>query len=146
MDKTATIRIPKVCTGIQAAILAVFPKAQAIYLYGSYGTDREWPSSDVDIAILLPHAVAKAEGSLALHPLRFRLEHLLGRHVDLANLRLVSTVLQKEVVAADRAVYVGDDHATAEFELLTYSLYQKLNEERREILKAFRESGEAYHL
>lgn len=31
-----------------------------------------------------------------------------------------------------------------EFEMLTLSLYQKLNEERKEILAAFRETGRAY--
>jgi predicted nucleotidyltransferase len=25
----------------------------AIYLFGSYGTEQEWPESDVDIAVLL---------------------------------------------------------------------------------------------
>ncbi len=35
-------------------ILAQFPDTQAIYLFGSFGTEHEWPASDVDIALLLP--------------------------------------------------------------------------------------------
>ena len=33
-------------------ILERFPKTQAIYLFGSYGTDNEWPNSDADVLIL----------------------------------------------------------------------------------------------
>ena len=35
-------------------ILESYPNTQAIYLFGSWGTEDEWPSSDVDIAVLLP--------------------------------------------------------------------------------------------
>ena len=35
-------------------VLEHYPLAQAIYLFGTYGTVDEWPDSDVDIAVLLP--------------------------------------------------------------------------------------------
>ncbi|MBK6563551.1 nucleotidyltransferase domain-containing protein [Candidatus Amarobacter glycogenicus] len=34
-------------------ILQHYPTTQAIYLFGSFGTADEWPTSDVDIAVLL---------------------------------------------------------------------------------------------
>ena len=83
------------------AILQRYPTAQAIYLFGSYGTPDEWADSDVDIALLLPHRDAKQAGSLALTDLHLALEDMLQRSVDLINLRRVSTVLQKEVVGED---------------------------------------------
>ena len=126
------------------AITAAYPEVQAIYLFGSYGTEDEWPTSDVDIAVLLPPSVAKATSSLAMSALRFDLQSLLRRDVDLVNVRRVSTVLQKEVVAADRRIYCADLHAADEFEMLTLSFYIKLNEERREILEQFHETGRAY--
>jgi uncharacterized protein len=55
--------------------------------------------------------------------------------VDLINLRQVSTVLQKEVIAADRRIYLADEYAAAEFEMLTLSYYQKLNKERATIIR-----------
>ncbi len=116
-------------------ILTHYPQTQAIYLFGSYQTDDEQPTSDVDIAILLPPRQAKAAGSLALSALRSELEAYLERDVDLINLRRVSTVLQKEVVAADRRIYCADAYAAAEFEMLTFSYYQKLNEERSNIIR-----------
>jgi hypothetical protein len=88
--------------------------------------------------------VAKQVGSLALSRLRVDLEGLLRRDVDLINVRLVSTVFQKEIIAAERRIYCADEAAAAEFEMLVLSFYQKLNEERREILEAFFESGRAY--
>jgi uncharacterized protein len=135
MDKTKDI---------VEAILAVYPDTQAIYLFGSYGTADEWPDSDVDMALLLPPAAAKEAGSLLLGELHLALQSLLKKELDLLNLRQVSTVMQKEVVFSGRRIYCADEYATAEFEMLVLSFYQKLNEERREILEAFRESKRAY--
>ena len=35
-------------------VLAHYPAAQGVYLFGSYGTADERPDSDVDVALLLP--------------------------------------------------------------------------------------------
>ena len=116
-------------------ILAHYPETQVIYLFGSYQTADEQPTSDADVALLLPPQQAKAAGSLALSALRSELEACLGRDVDLINLRQAPTVLQKEVVAAERRIYLADEYAAAEFEMLTLSFYQKLNEERGNIIR-----------
>lgn len=129
---------------IVQTILIHFPQVQAVYLFGSYGTEDERPSSDVDIAILLPPEQAKAAGSLLLGELHLALAELLGKEVDLVNLRQVSTVFQKEIVMTGQQIHCADAYAADEFEMLTLSYYQKLNEERREILAAFAESGRAY--
>ncbi len=120
---------------IVRSILEHYPTAQAIYLFGTYGTADEWPNSDVDLAVLLPPQEAKAAGFLALSALHLELESLLKKEVDLINLRRASTVLQKEVIIADRRIYQADEYATDEFEMLTLSYYQKLNEERAEIIE-----------
>lgn len=116
------------------AILSHHPAAQAIYLFGSFGTENERDDSDVDVALLLAPDEAKRAGSLLQSGLCLDLENLLGRNVDLINLRCVSTVLQKEIIAADRRIHDGDTKAADEFEMLTLSQYQKLNEERAEIV------------
>lgn len=131
---------------IVQAVLKSHPDTQAIYLFGSYGTADEWPDSDVDIALLLPPAKAKTAGSLAMGEPRFELEALLGKTVDLINVRQVSTVFQKEIIFAGRRIYTGDEYAAEEFEMLTLSFYQKLNEERREILDEFWRTGRAYQI
>ena len=124
-------------------VLSHYPDVQAIYLFGSYGTEGEWPNSDVDIALLLSPERAKSEKHLILSPCRFDLEKALDRDVDLLNARQVSTVFQKEIIYG-RLVYCLDRYAVDEFEMLTLSYYQKLNEERREILEAFFRTGRAY--
>jgi predicted nucleotidyltransferase len=126
---------------IVQAVLAFYPRVEAVYLFGSFGTDGELPGSDADIAILLPPREAAAGGALGLIETRFALEKVLGREVDLVNLRRVPTVLQKEVILAERRIYFGDSFAADTFEMLVLSLYQKLNEERRGILEEGLRSG-----
>ena len=65
--------------------LAHYPAIQGIYLFGFYGTENEWPTSDVDIALLLPHAQAVRERHIDLSPCRTELESALRREVDLVN-------------------------------------------------------------
>jgi predicted nucleotidyltransferase len=129
---------------IVRSILDYYPTAQAIYLFGTYGTADEWPDSDVDIAVLLRPEEARQQPQLTLTPCHLALADALGRPVDLLNAREVSTVSQKEIVASGRRLYCADDDAAAEFEMLTLSLYQKLNEERKAILESFQETGKAY--
>jgi predicted nucleotidyltransferase len=126
---------------IAQTVLRHYPSAQAIYLFGSSQTEDEWPDSDVDIAVLLSPEESKKAGSLAMSELRFALESLLGKDVDVINLRFVPTTLQKEVVIADRRIHTGDQYETEKLEMLTLSFYQKLNEERAEIVESAMAEG-----
>ncbi|MCK5241460.1 nucleotidyltransferase domain-containing protein [bacterium] len=116
-------------------ILKHYPDVQAIYFFGSYGTENEWPDSDVDIALLFTPQKAEKAGSLTRSDLYFELDRSLKKQVDLVNLRAVNTVFQKEIIMADRRIYCQDERAADEFEMLTISKYQKLNEERKEIIE-----------
>ncbi len=125
-------------------ILKHYPEVQAIYLFGSRAMGNEWPDSDVDIAVLLPPVQAKSEKNLAFSDCCYELMKLMNCEVDLLNARLVSTVFQKEILATGWVIYCADQYAMEEFEMLTLSYYQKLNEERKEILQSFNETGRAY--
>jgi len=125
-------------------MLHYYPAAQAIYLFGTCGTADEWPASDVDLALLLPYQTAQQQPYLMLTPCHYDLEAALDKSVDLVNLREVDTVFQHEIVTSGRRIYVADDNALGEFEMLTLSFYQKLNEERAAILEEFRKTGKAY--
>jgi len=127
-------------------LLQHYPAAQAIYLFGTHGTADEWPESDVDIALLLPPDEAKREVRMPFGEARADLERFLGKDVDLVNLRLVSTVFQKEIVMADRRVFCADAYAADEFETLVISRYQKLNEERADILAEGLRNGRFYNV
>jgi predicted nucleotidyltransferase len=125
-------------------VLEHYPSAQAIYLFGTYGTPDERPESDVDVAVLLPDPEARRNPNLMLTPCHDALAEALGRSVDLVNSRTVSTVFQKEILQSGRLIFSGDENAVAEFEMLTLSFYQKLNEERKGILDDFQKTGRAY--
>lgn len=123
-----------------------FPNVQGIYLFGSHGTEQARPESDIDIALLLPPAEAKQAGDLRASTCATQLTLALRKEVDLVNARLASTVLQKEIFGGNRLIDCADRHAVDEFEMLTLSYYQELNEERREILEQFRQTGRAYNV
>ena len=125
-------------------MLEHYPDAQAIYVFGSYSAENEWPDSDLDIGLLLPPVQAGNELFSALSPCSMSLADCVGKDVDLINVHQVSTVFQKEITTTGRLLYCADQYATDEFEMLVLSYYQKLNEERREILESFLQTGRAY--
>lgn len=128
---------------IVETILTHYPEVQGIYLFGSYATGEERPDSDMDIALLLPHERAKEKGNPNLSQCRLELEDALNKEVDLLNARRVSTVFQKEIISGE-LIHCVDRNAVDEFEMLVVSYYQKLNDERKEILESFRRTGRAY--
>lgn len=121
-----------------------YPDVQVIYLFGSYNTEFQRDNSDIDMALLLPHAEAKKEKCMALSDCKLHLERISGKTVDLINLRESSTVFQKEVTCTGKVIFCNDENARLEFEMLTLSFYQKLNEERKEILEDFYKTKRAY--
>ena len=130
--------------GVVRRIRADFPDAQALYLYGSAAAGEETPSSDVDFGLLLPHRLARETDTVGISETRFALEELVSRPVDLVNLRRAPIVLQKEVLATGRCIFVADARAVEEYEMIVLSLYGKLNEERAGILEDFARSKRAY--
>ncbi len=120
------------------------PDVQAIYIFGSYDTQQYWADSDIDIALLLPPPRAESRGLLELNACREVISDFVRRRIDLINLRQASTVFQKEIIASGRVIYLSDQCAVDEFEMLVISYYQKLNQERRELLDDFARTGRAY--
>lgn len=109
-------------------LLRLSPKA--IYLFGSYGTERQHPGSDIDLAIL----AAAPLDPLTLFQLSNELATRLHREVDLLDLARASTVMAKEVLRTGERLLAVDLHATRDFEMRTLADYARLNEEREPIL------------
>lgn len=116
-------------------ILKYHPNCQAIYLFGSFAAGQETKNSDVDIAVLLPHLESKEISSFAMSKVLNEIEITLNKDVDLLNLRAVSTVFQIQITNKGQLIFCADKYAKDEFEMLVLSFYQKLNEERKEILE-----------
>ena len=131
---------------IVKTIRSFFPEVQAIYLFGSFVHSFERQDSDVDLAILLPVVRAKVLGSLAFSDCSSAIEDLVNRSVDLVNLRETNTVFQNEIIHTGERIGTFDNYETEVFEMLSLSFYQKLNEERREILEEIAKSGRVFSL
>ena len=126
-------------------VLAAYPDVQAVYLYGTWGTADQRPDSDLDVAVLLPPETARAVEPSAWHDLAAEVALVAKvERADLVNVLTAPVILRKEVVAADRRIYCADENAAAEFEMLTLSMYQKFNDERREIVESGLSSGRFY--
>ena len=54
-------------------LLSYYSDAKAVYLFGNYGTEAEWPDSDIDLAFLFPFqtAVAAKKSGLSSLPSGF---------------------------------------------------------------------------
>jgi len=117
-----------------------YPHTQAIYVFGSYANGGISSQSDVDIALLLPFEMKE---QLMMTSLHFELEQYFKRDVDLINLRMVSTVFQNIIINTGKVIFCADEYSRGTFEMLTWSFYQKLNEERAEILEDFFKTGKA---
>ena len=120
---------------IVQTVRSFYPEIQAIYLFGSYGTEYEQVDSDVDIALLFSPREAKRIGILTLGRCWSALADVTDRSVDLINLRLVNTLFQHEIIQQGRILFEADGSGVGIFEMLTLSFYQKLNEERKEIIE-----------
>ena len=71
------------------ALLAAFPNAWAIYVYGSFARSDESPASDIDLAVLLPEKEALDDLLGVMSAVSCRVH----RDVDLVDLRKVGDVV-----------------------------------------------------
>jgi predicted nucleotidyltransferase len=116
-------------------ILKYYSNCQAIYLFGSHANNSDNQQSDIDIALLLHHKEAKNIKNFLLTEIHQELENYFNKDVDLINLRQTNSTLQMQIIFNGEIIYNPDHLAKDNFEMIAISLYQKLNEERKEILK-----------
>lgn len=121
---------------IITATRAALPDVQAIYWFGSSAVGQTHPESDIDIAVLMSRPMDPLDNFAAQN----KLEWALHRDVDLVDLRSASTVMNFEVIRTGQRLFWVNRDACIDYEALQMSLYFKLNEERAEILEAFRAS------
>ena len=126
---------------ISMTVLSFYPDVEAVYIFGSHGTEDEWQDSDVDIALLLSPGRAKVIKGLIMTDCWLALADVLKKEVDLVNLRQVNTVFQREIIINGRVLYKKDENIVDCFEMNVLSAYQKLNEERAGILQEIFRTG-----
>jgi predicted nucleotidyltransferase len=103
---------------------------KALYIFGSFGTARQHPGSDLDLA-LLPVA---SLNPVLLFELANVLSTRLSLEVDLVDISTATTVMAKEVLRTGERLIINDLSATKIFEMRTLADYARLNEERQPVL------------
>ena len=130
---------------ITAHILAAHPDTQAIYLYGTWGTEYQRPASDLDIAVLLPNTAARAVDFWEWCRLSVEVASAAKvERADLINLRGADTTFQAEILSNGRVVHCTDENERIRFEALVLSMHQKLNQERAGIREEIIASGRVF--
>jgi predicted nucleotidyltransferase len=114
------------------------PDIIAVYLFGSYGTERESPLSDIDFAVLFTEEVKvdlmREMGIMAQISAILKIEE-----VDLVNLNQAPVLLQHEAIKGE-LIFERDENQVADFEqrVLTFSYDERIR--AREFYKTYRQA------
>ncbi len=119
----------KIMNIIINAICTAHATTQAIYLYGTRGTEYQRPDSD--IAVLLPQEMAKTVDNRKWHLLAISIAHKIHvEHVNLTNLRCVNLPFQFEILRTGKLIHCADEDSRIGFESRVLSMYQDWNYRR----------------
>lgn len=108
----------------------------AAFLLGSAATDRMRPESDIDIAILLVRG--RRPDDLQRISLATELSLAAGIPVDLGILSSDNLIYAKEAILRGKEIYCGDRKYTDLMTTALLGMYVNFQEERREVLNAYR--------
>ncbi len=117
------------------------PQLKGIYLFGSRSSGQERPGSDWDIAFLVDD---KPMPALQKWQLQEKLAAMLNADVDLIDLQDVSTVMRFQVLSTGERIFCADEYFCAYFEMVSISMYQRLQEERKAIIETALKRGSIY--
>lgn len=113
------------------AFLVEHFSAYAVYLFGTASRNSLRADSDVDLAF----SSFKDADALSCFEAAQVLADILGRDVDLVNLKNVSTVFRMQVIATGKRIYCNETPRVMREEMIAYKSYAMLNEERKEIME-----------
>lgn len=118
------------------------PDLKAIYLFGSRLTEEYVrPDSDWDIAFLLD---SKPMDTLKKWNLQQKMASELSIEVDLIDLQAANTVFRFEIITTGERILCKDKYFCDIFEIMCYSSYQYLQEERKDIIADILKRGSVY--
>jgi predicted nucleotidyltransferase len=124
-------------------LVSRLPSVLGIYLFGSQADGSARPDSEWDIAFLLS-APADSPEPYTLFLMAVELGEHLGQTVDLVDLHQTKTDFRFQIISTAQRIYCADRTACDSFEMVTYSMYQRFEEERKDIVEAVKNRGSVY--
>lgn len=117
-----------------------------IILFGSFAKGTTHEESDVDLAYFTDKQLSSYErfelaGELAL---------LIGREVDLVDIKQIDTVFTMQIFEQGIPIYIRNENEYIRQKMRAYSMYATLSEQRAKVIDAIKERGsifgyECYH-
>ena len=111
-----------------------------IIVFGSFAKGAARADSDVDVAIYDDGEYSAYEFFMAAQ----ELAGIIGRDVDLINLKSASTVMKAQIVGYGKVIFCSNDNRRQWFFMRTFREYAQLNEDREPILRKIREGRSIY--
>ncbi len=129
----------EIITGI---LRSEIPDIIGIYLFGSQVDNTSRDDSDYDFAFLTSRP--EQFDPVYLFDLSNKLATTLSADVDLIDLYAVSLDLRFEIVTKGARIYCDDKTACDTFDMITISMYQRFEEERKPLIEAFKKRHTAH--
>jgi len=108
------------------------PDLKLLYLFGSHASHQASKNSDIDLAVLNVNALP----SIERWEIQQKMAEQLNVDVDLVDLLVASTVLRNQVVHKGICLFDAKNYQS-KFEMQTMSMYQRLSDERSDLMKEF---------
>lgn len=121
---------------INMLLLKEIPDIVGIYLFGSQADGQLHDDSDYDIAFLTK--APRKFDAVYLFDLANKLATALSTEVDLVDVYAVSLDLRFEIVTKGKRIYCKDKTACDTFDMISISMYQRFEEERRSVVEAYK--------
>ncbi len=112
-------------------------KIIALFLFGSYGTEKQTPLSDVDLAFLPKDGDFELEKELSFMS---KLEEIAKTEdINAVNLRKASIELQIEIISSGQLLYSRDEHQLADFKEQVIKFYCDIEPDLRNFFQDYDE-------
>lgn len=103
-----------------------------IYIFGSYATEKNTPTSDLDIAILLNNDYNPMDKLILLG----ELTHMFKRDdIDLVILNTATSVLSHQIIKYGKLVYMENEETKVNFEVKVLKVYMDMEPFRKTQIK-----------
>lgn len=111
-----------------------------ILLFGSFAKGNAREDSDIDLAYFSQQHLSAYER----FTLAGDLATLVGREVDIVDLKQIDTVLTMQIFTQGVPIDIKNDNEFTRQKMRAFSMYATLNEQRAPILKAIKERGSVF--